>query len=223
MLFNPLIEQAIELSAQWHDRTYRKSRWRDPAFEVPPTEILKVPVMAHVTMVALTVQRAGWDDATVAAAFLHDVLEDVNQYGQALRREQLLEILGEDVTSRVIEVTEKKYDEKGRPCDWLTRKKGYVEQLHNSTPEVAAISLADKLHNLWSMNEALVRGINIFTRGKHRKAISAGPERQLWFQNAVLQATKAYSNERLIPIRADLQNEIDRFITLTGSQPGRFS
>ena len=35
ILFSPLVEQAIELAAQWHDSTYRKSRWRDPAFDLP--------------------------------------------------------------------------------------------------------------------------------------------------------------------------------------------
>ena len=129
MLFNPLIEQAIELSAQWHDRTYRKSRWRDPAFEVPPTEVLKVPVMAHVTAVALTVQRAGWDDVTVAAAFLHDTVEDVNQYGQALRREQLRTMLGENIATLVMEVTEEKYDEQGKPNNWPTRSRRCVRRV----------------------------------------------------------------------------------------------
>lgn len=216
MLFNPLIEQAIELSAQWHDRTYRKSRWRDPAFEVPPTEVLKVPVMAHVTAVALTVQRAGWDDVTVAAAFLHDTVEDVNQYGQALRREQLRTMLGENIATLVMEVTEEKYDEQGKPNNWPTRKQVYVKNLENGSPEAAAISLADKLHNLWSMNNALSRGMDIFSTCKHRKAMSAGPERQLWFFNAVFLASQAHSDERLLPMQTELKREIDRFVELTG-------
>ena len=58
----------MELAAQWHDGTYRKSQWRDAAFEIPDGAVLRVPVMVHVTAVALTLQRAGWDDETVAAA-----------------------------------------------------------------------------------------------------------------------------------------------------------
>ena len=45
ILFSPLVEQAIELAAQWHDSTYRKSRWRDPAFDPPDEAVLRVPVV----------------------------------------------------------------------------------------------------------------------------------------------------------------------------------
>lgn len=216
MLFNPLIEQAIELSAQWHDRTYRKSRWRDAAFEVPPEVVLQVPVMAHVTAVALTVQRAGWDDATVAAAFLHDTLEDANQYGRRLRRAELQRLLGPDVTTRVEGVTEEKRDAEGRPRSWQARKEGYVARLRTGPAEAVAISLADKLHNLWSMNEALARGLDIFTPAEGRKALSAGPERQRWFNRAVLEASRVHDDPRLAPMRRRLQEEIDRFARLTG-------
>src|SRR5690554_6844601 len=82
--FSPIIEQATELAAQWHDGTYRKSRWREEAFRVPEGEKLLVPAITHVTTVAMIVQRAGWDDITVAAAFLHDILEDPNRYGDYL-------------------------------------------------------------------------------------------------------------------------------------------
>lgn len=213
-LFSPLIEHAIELSAQWHDRTYRKSRWRDAAFEVPPEDLLRVPVMAHVTAVALTVQRAGWDDATVAAAFVHDVLEDANHYGDALPREVLARLLGDDVVARVLQVTEQKYDDAGNPRSWRVRKEGYVAQLHHGTAEGAAISLSDKLHNLWSINNALMRGIDVFTSATGRHGLSAGPDAQRWFHRAVLDASHAYDDPRLAPQREALVAELDRFDTL---------
>ena len=102
-IFSPLVEHAIELAAQWHDGVYRKSCWRDPAFEAPADAVIQVPVIAHVTMVATLVQRAGWGDATVAAAYLHDVIEDMNQHGQHLRRDQLREALGAEVVAEGIE------------------------------------------------------------------------------------------------------------------------
>jgi (p)ppGpp synthase/HD superfamily hydrolase len=220
VLFNPLIEHAIELSAQWHDRTYRKSRWRDPAFEVPPEEVLHVPVMAHVTVVALTVQRAGWDDATVAAAFVHDVVEDANRFGGAMRLERLVTLLGEAVAARVVEVTEQKYDEAGQPRPWRARKEGYVAQLRRGTPEAMAISLADKLHNLWTINEAIQRGVDVFTPGEGRKALGAPPVEQRWFYEAVFSASLAHSDPRLVPIREAYGREIARFRQRTGQGDG---
>lgn len=213
-IFNPLVEHAIELAAQWHDGIYRKSCWRDPAFEAPPDADVQVPVIAHVTAVATLVQRAGWDDTTVAAAYLHDVIEDMNQHGQRLRRDQLREALGPEVAALVEEVTEDKYDASGRVRPWRTRKKGYVEQLRAGRPEATAISLADKLHNLWTMNQGLAQGDDIFAEGSDRQGLNAGPVQQLWFHHAVIDASNTHAAPRLEPLRARLWQEIERFEVL---------
>lgn len=215
MFFSPLIEQAIELSSQWHDGTYRKGRWRDPVFTTPEGEPVRVPVMGHVTAVALTVQRAGWGDEAVAAAFLHDVIEDENRYSQSFRRELMRDIVGADVAAIVETLSEQKRDEAGVFRPWRTRKEGYLDQLRQGRAEAVAISLADKLHNLWSMNESLARDIGIFTDGPGRRALSAGPEDQVWFYQAVLAVSRGFSDPRLAPMRERLQEEIDRFAVLT--------
>ena len=210
-LFSTVVEQAIELSAQWHDQTYRKKRWRDAPFEVPTHEILRVPVIAHVTAVGVTVQRAGWDDETVAAAFLHDVLEDVNRFGQTMRAEKLREALGEGVLSRVSEVTEPQFDDEGQPRPWEDRKKRYLDQIQAGSQEAAAISLADKLHNLWSINQGLGRGIDVFTADEQGHGLSVGPDQQLWFHEAVVDATSGHDDPRLEPMRNALGEELERF------------
>lgn len=209
--FSPLIEKAIELAAEWHDGTYRKSRWRAEVFDVPEEGVLRVPVMAHVTAVAMTVQRAGWDDATVAAAFLHDALEDANRFGHVLRRDVLAERMDETVAQRVMDVTEAKYDAGGRPRRWRERKEGYAAHLRTAPPESAAISLADKLHNLWTINEALQCGIDVFTSGSGRRGLGAGPAEQRWFHRAVLEATRHHADVRLDDLQQRLEEEIERF------------
>lgn len=210
-LFSTVIEEAIELSAQWHDQTYRKKRWRDAPFEVPAHEILRVPVIAHVTAVAMTVQRAGWDDETIAAAFLHDVLEDANRFGQTMRAEELREALGEGVLQRVRDVTEPQFDDEGNPREWRDRKERYIAQIREGLPESAAISLADKLHNLWSINQGLARGVNVFKRDREGRGLSQGPDQQLWFHESVLEATHVHDDERLRVMRGRLTEELDRF------------
>lgn len=214
LLFSPLIEHAIELSAQWHDGTYRKSRWRDSAFAVPEGEVLRVPTVAHVTAVAMIVQRAGWEEEVVAAAFLHDVLEDANRYEERFRREQMIELVGEAVTVLVDAVSEQKRDAEGHFRSWRDRKEDYVETLRTAPPGAVAISLADKLHNLWSMNESLAREMDIFSHAPNRHALSADAKEQLWFHSAVLEATSAHTDARLDPMRTRLQEEINRFIPL---------
>ncbi|MEM9996949.1 MAG: HD domain-containing protein [Bacteroidota bacterium] len=229
-MFSPLIERAIELAAEWHDGTYRKSRWRPPVFDIPsvevdegePVRVLRVPVMAHVTTVAFTVQRAGWDDETVAAAFLHDTVEDCNRYGQGLTLEALAAATTSGVAERVRAVTEPKKAASGRFLPWQVRKEAYVEQLANGSDEAAAISLADKLHNLWTMNQGLAAGRDIFTRARHAdgspRGLSAGPTQQQWYFQAVLGAVARFADPRLEPQRMRLREEMARFDALVGER-----
>lgn len=217
-LFSPLIERAIELSAEWHDQTYRKSRWRDYVYDPPPETVLHVPVMAHVTAVALTVQRAGWDDETVAAAFLHDVIEDRNRFRDTLPPERLAALVGEGVLARVRAVSEPKHDALGAALPWRVRKEAYIEELHRTMPEAAAISLADKLHNVWTMNQALEAGIDIFAEGPGRQALTAGPDEQLWFFESVLSASESHDDPRLVPMRERLREEVEYFRRLVSDE-----
>jgi (p)ppGpp synthase/HD superfamily hydrolase len=204
-LFSPLVEHAIELSAQWHDGTYRKSVWRDPAFEVPADEEIQIPVIAHLAAVASIVHRAGWGEMVVAAAYLHDAIEDMNQHGQRLRRKQLRDAVGAEVARLVAQVSEQKLDDDGRMRPWRDRKEDYLESLRTGSAKAAAISLADKIHNLWSINQSLDAGEDIFA------ALSGDAEAQHWFHQAVLEASTAHTDSRLDPMRERLRREIDRF------------
>lgn len=208
-LFSPLIEHAIELSAQWHDGTYRKSVWRDPAFEVPEGEEIQIPVISHLAAVASIVHRAGWDETVVAAAYLHDAIEDMNRHGQRLRRKQLREAVGAEVARLVAEVSEQKLDEEGRMRSWQARKEDYLESIRTGSPEAAAISLADKIHNLWSITQSLEAGEDIFA------ALSGDAEAQHWFHQAVLEASKHHDDSRLELMRDRLRTEIEQFRRVT--------
>jgi len=203
-LFSPLIEHAIELSAQWHDGTYRKSVWRDPAFEVPEDEEIQIPVIAHLAAVASIVRRAGWGEAPVAAAYLHDTIEDMNRHGQRLRRKQLREAVGAEVAGLVVQVSEQKLDDAGEMRPWRDRKEDYLADIRTGRPEAAAVSLADKIHNLWSINQSLEANEPIF------EALSAGAEAQRWFHQAVLDASTAHDDPRLEPMRERLHRELER-------------
>ncbi len=212
--FSPLVERAIELASEWHDGTYRKGRWRPPAFAYADASPVRVPTMAHLATVALTVQRALFDDETVAAAFLHDSIEDANRAGERLRRDVLERTMGPRIAALVEAVTEPKYDERGQPLKWQARKDGYLERLRPAPPEAAAISLADKLHNLWTTNEGLAAGIDVFATGPGRIGLTSGPERQRWFYAAVVEATARHPDARLDALRAALAAEQARFDAL---------
>jgi hypothetical protein len=171
--------------------------------------------MAHVTTVAMTVQRAGWPDEAVAAAFLHDVLEDRNRFGDAMPRDMLIAEVGEHVAALVAVVSEPKRDAHGKPLSWRPRKDAYLRQIEAGPDDAVAISLADKLHNAWTMNESLAAGVDLFTDTPDRRALSEGPEAQVWFFRAVMSATSSRSDPRLAGLRTQLEAEVSRFERLT--------
>jgi len=209
--FDPLLERAIELASAWHSGTLRKGRWRDPAYNQADGTGAGVPVMAHLTTVALTVQRAGWPSPVVASAFLHDILEDPNQEGARMQPETLVDRMGTEVAALVEAVTEEMYDSGGRKRPWRARKEEYIEHLSSAPAEAVAISLADKLHNLWTINQSLEAGLPVFGGGAGHRGLSAGPAEQVWFFEALLVATADHTDERLEPIRRQLNEELERF------------
>ena len=85
--------------------------------------------MAHLATVALTVQRAGWEDEAVAAAFLHDALEDPDRHGQRLARAALAEVVGEAVVALVEAVSEPQVNAEGERLPWRARKDAYLVRL----------------------------------------------------------------------------------------------
>ncbi len=215
-VFSTLVERAIETAAEWHDGTFRKSRWSVPVVTHPEGEAVQIPAMAHVTAVALPVQRAGWGDEAVAAAFLHDTLEDANRFRQRLAREALVERVGEAVVRIVEAVSEPKTDAADVPLPWRARKEAYLDRLAAGSAEAVAVSLADKLHNAYAMASALEEGIDIFASAPGRRALSAGPDDQRWFFEAVLALSERFDDPRLDALRARLRTEIDRFGAAAG-------
>ncbi|WP_420454539.1 HD domain-containing protein [Rubrivirga sp.] len=215
-LFSPLVERAIEVAAEWHDGTYRKGRWSDPCVQDPGGTPSRVPAMAHVTTVALTVQRAGWGDDAVAAAFLHDALEDANRHGDTLARATLVALVGETVTRIVEAVSEPKRDADGAWLPWRVRKEAYLAALAAGPVEAVAVSLADKLHNAYSMASSLETGIDIFTSAPGRRGLSAGAVDQRWFFEAVLDESRSADDPRLVPMRERLRVEVARFVAAAG-------
>ena len=217
-LLSNLVEQAIELAAQWHDGTYRKSTWRPPAFDVPADESIRTPVMVHLTAAAFSVQQAGWGPVAIAATFLHDILEDSNRYDEHFTEAQLRQSMGDEVTALVLQLTEKKVDDNGQPRSWKDRKNDYIASIPSFDPQAVAICLADKHHNMWSINHSLQNGVDIFSSAKNRKRLSSGPESQLWFYSSVLEASRGFQDKRLDGLRSQLDSAVQLFRTLTSQR-----
>jgi (p)ppGpp synthase/HD superfamily hydrolase len=145
-MFSPLIEKALRLAARMHHGQRRKSS--------------DIPYVTHLAGVALILQRAGFDDdGLIAAALLHDVVEDTDC--------TLADLAGEfpdDVVGCVRAASEEKLDGEGNKRPWRARKRDHIAQVAASPLEARAIVLADKLHNLGTMLFDVEAGENIWKR-----------------------------------------------------------
>ena len=123
--------KAANAAARWHAKQRRKGQGDEPYIN-------------HLLEVAAIVDDAtsGSDPALVAAALLHDAIED-----QGVTRATIAELFGDDVASLVHEVT----DDKSLPQD--VRKHLQVENAHKKSPRAKLLKLADKISNVTAVGK----------------------------------------------------------------------
>lgn len=118
-----VIERAAELAKAAHEGQVRK--------------VSGAPYFTHVESVASLVREYGGSDEMIAAAYLHDTLEDTE-----VEYSQLKSTFGQNVADMVEQLTNEKNIPKEEKAKYLIRKmKGMV-------PEVLFIKLCDILSNV---------------------------------------------------------------------------
>jgi len=103
-------------------------------------EIQKVPYFDHLARVARRVAIEGGAPEVIAAAYLHDHIEDLPQTAS---KASLAKQFGRKVSELVDWVTEQ-----DKSLAWAERKELYQERLKKAPAEARLISAADKLCNL---------------------------------------------------------------------------
>ena len=162
--FSPLIEHAIRVAARAHRHDLRKGS--------------DIPYLSHSASVALLLERVGIsDDQILAAALLHDVVEDT-----AVTLDDLARDFPPTVVELVSGLSERKLDELGNSRPWRDRKVDHLAVVEAAPFGVRAIVLADKLHNLGTMVFDIEQGAAIWER------FNASREDILWYQQAMLKA-----------------------------------
>lgn len=98
------------------------------------------PYVTHCNAVGAIVQKAGADEATVAAAYLHDTLEDT-----ATKYDHVVREFGAEVADLVVELTKVYTEETYR--DQKERKALERDRLARVSPRAKLIKKADLAHN----------------------------------------------------------------------------
>lgn len=166
MQLTPKIQQALNFAAEKHSGQKRKADG--------------LPYIVHPFSVAWIVNNYTLDEEVVVAAFLHDILEDVQGYYY----NDLLNIFGKRVAQMVEEVSEYKNPNASLPEDekdsWLKRKKKYLKSIAAASPGALMICAADKIHNLRSMLDVYeIKGEIIWEK------FNAPRDKKLWLYEKV--------------------------------------
>lgn len=166
--FSPLVERAIRVAADGHRKQLRKGS--------------DIPYLAHPAAVALLLARTGFDDDHVlAAAFLHDVVEDTDY-----TIEQLAAEFPPEVVEIVNALSEQKTDESGAKRPWKDRKRDHLEVIRGASVDAKAVALADKLHNLGTMEmDCLAEGNQFWSR------FNASKVEIIWYHTEMIAAASA--------------------------------
>lgn len=164
LLYSPLIEKALRVAAYAHRDQTRKAS--------------DLPYFQHPASVVLILARCGFDrDELLAAAVLHDTIEDTDCTVESLRND-----FPECVVQLVQECTEEKTDDLGKAIPWRRRKESHIAIMKAASTAGRAIVLADKLHNLGSMVFDLEHGTELWNR------FNACSDDVIWYHREIVKA-----------------------------------
>lgn len=135
-----MIREAAEFAAEAHKGAFRKGS--------------QIPYIYHPMEVALIVAQMTSDEEVIAAAYLHDVLEDTDVTEAELEQRFGL---------RVLQLVAAETENKTR--SWKERKETTIRHLEAAPREVKLLALADKLSNMrTTARDYLVCGDQVWER-----------------------------------------------------------
>jgi guanosine-3',5'-bis(diphosphate) 3'-pyrophosphohydrolase len=184
LLMSPQFDEALCWAAQCHQGQFRRGG--------------KTPYIAHVVAVATILERARFEEDVVIAGLLHDVVEDT-----PATLAEVAARFGEDVAEIVGYCSEIKTDESGVERPWIDRKCDHIAALADAPATARAVVLADKLHNLVSIERDLLVGRPVWP------LFHAGRDQVLWYYHAIIDRCGA-GEHRLVQLAEACREVLSR-------------
>ena len=159
------IEEAIHFAVKAHEGAVRKGT--------------SLPYILHPLEAAAIAARFTPDPDVIAAAVLHDVLEDTPCTAHELRA-----AFGERVTALVLSNSEDKRPDRPAEETWEVRKQETLDHLRGASREEKIVAFADKLSNLRSiLNDYLRLWETLWQRFRQKD-----PAKHVWYYEGVYDA-----------------------------------
>lgn len=174
------ISKAINVATKAHDGQKRKGG--------------DTPYITHPLAVGDMLANCGYSEDIIIAGILHDTVEDTDV---------TLDYIRSEFGDRVAEIVNGA-SEPDKSLRWEDRKKHTIEYLRTASTEVRAVSCADKLHNITTMEEDYVDvGEELWKRFKRGKAD------QKWYYESVVESLYPDEDEYL-PLYGKLRDAVGR-------------
>jgi (p)ppGpp synthase/HD superfamily hydrolase len=154
----------------------RALRWAATCHQGQSRRGSDAPYVEHPMGVALILDRLGFAEDVVIAGLLHDAVEDTEA-----TLEQVEARFGAGVAETVRHCSEIKTDGQGRKRPWIDRKRDHLEALGQAPVEARAVILADKLHNLLSIELDLREGRPVWP------TFNAPRDQVLWYYRTMIE------------------------------------
>lgn len=158
-----MIEKAVAFAQRAHAGAVRKGT--------------NIPYITHPIEAAVIVSLMTDDPELIAAALLHDVVEDAGVTAAELQAE-----FGQRVAELVMEESEDK------SLSWEERKKTTVEHLSHASRAIKILTLGDKLSNIRStakdclvIEDEIWQRFNVKDKDKHR-----------WYYKSIMDALEEF-------------------------------
>ena len=167
-----LVSEAIAFAVKAHDGMRRKK--------------CEAPYILHPLEAALIVGTISEDQDLIAAAVLHDVVEDAG-----VTMDELEQRFGKRVRQLVACETENKREGLPPEDTWLVRKEESLQALKDANdPDVLTLWLGDKLANMRAIyRDWKVEGDSIWNRFHQ-----SDPQMQAWYYRSIAELTKPLSH-----------------------------
>jgi (p)ppGpp synthase/HD superfamily hydrolase len=164
--FMDMVEKAIIFAAKAHNNQKRKGT--------------DIPYITHPFAVGMLLQKEKCSDEVIAAGVLHDTLEDTETTFKDLTEE-----FGIKVANLVLAASEN-----DKSLRWEIRKQHTIDMLKDASLEEIQVIVADKYHNLKSIqNDLHIHGDTIWQRFKR------GKRDQHWYYASIVKALSPRKKE----------------------------
>ena len=161
-----MIKKAAEFAAKAHEGAVRKGS--------------SIPYIVHPYEAAVIVAGLTADPEVIAAALLHDVIEDAG-----VTYECIVEKFGERVANLV------KGESEDKSKSWQERKQATINHMGHASREEKIICLGDKLSNLRSMTaDWLAVGDAVWLKFREKDK-----KKQEWYYRGILEQLSEFQGE----------------------------